>query len=317
MKKLFIAILILAITRLGVTYAAPNSNSIQNFFLGNSLNQTKSYNQVLALLVGPRGKPGAAGVAGRDGINGLNGINGRDGLPGAPGPVGPQGLIGPQGPQGPKGDPGERGAIGPQGIQGIPGPAGAPGANGAPGVNGLSVQISNASISECPNGGTKFSVGSSVSYACNGSNSGASGGTSVSGVGQVNLTTCDRNKTVNFRFSTIFKNADFFLDKVLITGVDEQCTGSKLQLFFKITNPLNSNTSVYLENDLMKCSITLSGGTNPKNSTEGNTEYSYEMPSNQSCDRSHGDGSTATSIELGKIGSRDVEYIIGFEIVSF
>ncbi len=90
MKKLVILILIFTFSKIGVTLAAPvNGNSIQNFFLGNAFNKPATYNQVLALLIGPTGKPGPAGVAGRNGFNGINGLDGKDGIDGAPGPVGP------------------------------------------------------------------------------------------------------------------------------------------------------------------------------------------------------------------------------------
>lgn len=71
------------------------------------------------------------------------------GAPGAQGPAGTQGAQGLQGPQGPQG---------PQGLQGLPGAA------------GTSVTVTAVSVGDfnCPYGGSRFVVGSVISYACSG-----------------------------------------------------------------------------------------------------------------------------------------------------
>jgi hypothetical protein len=120
MKKLVAILVILTFAKMGVSYADTNQPlTIRNFFLGTSPSADANLNQVLALLVGPEGKPGAAGVAGRDGFIGMNGQDGRDGIDGAPGPIGPQGiqgLVGLQGAQGPAGVAGATGHTGPAGV---------------------------------------------------------------------------------------------------------------------------------------------------------------------------------------------------------
>ena len=77
------------------------------------------------------------------------------------GAVGPQGTTGAKGD---KGDPGTQGAQGPSGPQGDPGAAGA---QGPPGTSVVSTILS-VGDAQCPYGGAKFQVGSTVTYACNG-----------------------------------------------------------------------------------------------------------------------------------------------------
>ena len=75
-----------------------------------------------------------------------------------------------KGPRGPKGATGPAGPAGPAGPQGAKGDAGANGSNGAPGAAGQSVKAENAlpDPSHCEEGGSKFTVGATTTYACNG-----------------------------------------------------------------------------------------------------------------------------------------------------
>jgi hypothetical protein len=97
MKKFAVVLLVLSLTRVGVAYAdSNNSSTSQNYFFGTK-SAAANLNQVLALLVGPKGDPGPAGVAGKDGLIGMNGQDGKDGkdgLDGAPGAVGAAGAAG-------------------------------------------------------------------------------------------------------------------------------------------------------------------------------------------------------------------------------
>jgi hypothetical protein len=77
---------------------------------------------------------------------------------------------GKRGPKGPKGATGPAGPVGPAGPQGPKGDAGASGANGGPGKDGESVKLAAASGAECPEGGTKITVGATSSKVCNGAN---------------------------------------------------------------------------------------------------------------------------------------------------
>jgi hypothetical protein len=58
-------------------------------------------------------------------------------------------------------------AIGELGPPGPPGPMGSTGAPGSPGAS-VGITALGAGDAHCPNGGTKFTAGSDVSYACNG-----------------------------------------------------------------------------------------------------------------------------------------------------
>lgn len=137
MKKFGLILLVLTLSRVAVAYAATppadtsSASSLSatnnNYFFGGGAAGTAALNQVLALLVGPKGDVGPAGVAGKNGLNGLNGVNG---LPGAPGEVGATG------PQGPAGKNGINGLNGVNGAQGPAGPAGPAGANGTGGGGG-------------------------------------------------------------------------------------------------------------------------------------------------------------------------------------
>ena len=155
MKKIFMILVIISLTRVGVAYAADTAaGTQQNYFFGKTSQSAANLNQVLALLVGPKGDPGPAGVAGRDGFIGMNGKDGKDGLPGAPGPVGP---------------------------------AGGTGAAGA----GIAIAQFTGTQGSCTNGGTKFIAGDgTTTYACNGTNGsgGGGGGGSIGyGAGEVSI----------------------------------------------------------------------------------------------------------------------------------
>lgn len=307
MKKISLLILIFAISKIGVSFAAPtNGNSIQNFFLGNAFNKPASYNQVLALLIGPEGKPGAVGVAGRDGYNGLDG---KDGLDGAPGPVGPQGAIGPQGPQGIQG---LQGIQGPQGIPGLTGAKGEPGVagrngldgvSGANGRDGQSVILTSLSIgdSNCPNGGSKFQVGSTITFACNGSSGSGSGSSSNIGNGNLELTRCDDMLT--FNLNTSF-NRGFYLNSITMSQVSRNCIGLTLTMAFQISGNKTSSAIEYQSNDKIYCEYPLnSGDTNSDNN-------SYTLPSSTNCQRESG----GSVFSLSKIATEDIDSMIGFQI---
>ncbi len=95
------------------------------------------------------------------------------GVDGAQGPVGQTGSQGPKGDTGAKGDAGAAGAdgaTGAAGAAGVAGPTGATGATGAGGKPGESVTIIPLAPGneKCPYGGTKFIIGETISYACNG-----------------------------------------------------------------------------------------------------------------------------------------------------
>lgn len=301
MKRLIFLVFVFTISKIGITLAAPVSgNSIQNFFLGNAFNKPSSYNQVLALLIGPTGKPGPAGVAGRNGFDGINGLDGKDGIDGAPGPVGPQGLIGPQGPAGERGPIGPQGPAGARGEKGEIGPAGPSGPVGASGQSVVITSLSSGD-SNCPNGGSKFQVGATITFACNGTSSSGSGSSSNYGSGTIELTSCD--DVVSFNLDANFDD-DFYLDSVKMSQVSGRCESLTLTMVFQISNPKISSVLNYQAGDKIYCEKVLSGG------NVASQNNSYIMNSSAIC-RVNKTGSTIT---LGDIATQDIETLVGFQI---
>jgi Collagen triple helix repeat (20 copies) len=98
---------------------------------------------------------------------------------GQPGPAGPRGETGPAGPRGETGVAGPRGEPGPAGQDGAPGRDGKDGINGRDGTSVTSTALEQ-SDSNCPAGGSQFTVASDVTYACNGA-PGPSGPTGPAG----------------------------------------------------------------------------------------------------------------------------------------
>ena len=148
MKKFALLLLLVSLTRIGVAYA-DTTNSNSGDYLFNSQQAAANLNQVLALLVGPKGDPGPAGVAGKDGLIGINGV---DGLPGAPGAAGQDGR------------------------------------NGVDGKDGVSVIATTfaGSRGTCTTGGTEFKdANGNLTYACNGAN-GANGINGLNGLNGLN-----------------------------------------------------------------------------------------------------------------------------------
>lgn len=328
MKRLFILLLILAISRATVTFGNPAAGlSIRDYFLGNSALANANVNQVLALLVGPEGPPGPAGVAGRDGFNGINGLNGLDGIPGAPGPVGPQGPQGETGPAGAQGAqgipglqglPGATGATGAQGPSGAQGAAGAPGAAGPAGPAGTSVVIQQVAVGDATQcsgrGGTKFIAGLTISYACNGATStSSSSGSSSLGQGTIDIGSCDADGEVTFEIKTFYRGDDFVLDGVKILGVDADCIDSTLTLYFKIkeSGSLLLPAASYSIGDLLTCNLQL---TEARRSGSGDAN-SFTMLPSTNCARESASRVAQSAILMSAIGTRDLNGLIGFEIV--
>ena len=130
--------------------------------------------------VGPAGPAGPQGPTGADGAPGPAGATGEPGAKGDPGPAGADGTDGVNGVNGVPGVDGRDGAPGADGTDGTNGVNGAPGADGAPGVDGVSVaSAAEPSGANCADGGSRFTAGASVTFACNGAD-GADGAASGS-----------------------------------------------------------------------------------------------------------------------------------------
>lgn len=250
MKKFAVILLVLSMTRIGVAYADSNSGSnSQDYFFGTK-SAAANLNQVLALLVGPKGDPGPAGVAGKDGLIGMNGIDGKDGR---------------------------------DGLDGAPGAVGAPGVAGAPGASVLAVAFTGVQ-GTCLTGGVKFTDGAgTVTYACNGRNgsdgangaqgaqgpAGAggtgTGGTIGYGQGEVSVTGCEADNKMIVNFARQFTGTDFVFNSFTIGNptvtdgdIKDTCATKTVGIYLKIKASGLVNTSGhYIANDVVKCSYTL------------------------------------------------------------
>lgn len=241
MKKLAVILVVLSLTRIGVAYADTNNPAdSQNYFFGTK-SASENLNQVLALLVGPKGEPGAAGVAGKDGLIGMDGQPGADGLPGAPGAVGATGPAGPAG------------------------------------ASVLSVAFTGAQ-GTCLSGGVRFTDGvGTVTYSCNGANGangangtngtngingGSGGGGSLTyGQGVVTVGACDTDGVVAVDVQRKFNGSDFVFsqfnigDSAITDGdIDPACTGLPISIYISINSSITRDaTRHYQPGDVIVC----------------------------------------------------------------
>ena len=223
MKRITFFLLILMISRIGTSYAAPNTNTspIQNFFVGGAKTDRVNINQVLSLIVGPAGKPGLAGK---------NGIAGKDGKAGPAGPAGAQGPAG----------------------------AGGAGGNGTPGESVTTTTIAVGAGACAGKGGASFTVGGQTTYACNGG--GGGGPTLGTGQGNVDVVGCstleDPVKVVLVHY---FDNSrkDFFLDGITFENLAPNCIvpGNQMVLTLSIQNGnlFYSDQENYIPGDVIEC----------------------------------------------------------------
>lgn len=301
MKKFAVILVVLSLTRIGVAYAdTTNPATNQDYFFGTKT-AAANLNQVLALLVGPEGKPGPAGVAGKDGLIGMDGKDGVDGLPGAPGAVG------------------------------------ATGAQGPAGASVLAVAFTGAQ-GTCSTGGVKFTDGAgTVTYTCNGLNGSSgsdgapgatgatgpqgpagtgsgSGGSIGYGQGEVAVGACEVDNKIVLGFKREFTGTDFVFsgftlgDLTTDGDIESGCATKTVSIYMKIKPAPIANTSGhYLADDIVKCTYTLQGAagwptTNPQFTlTNANT----------ACATIRAPG---TAVALNEIRTADYTDKIGFEI---
>ena len=314
MKKFAFLLLVLSMTRVAVAYAETNTATTskatqQSYFFGNSAQAAANLNQVLALLVGPRGVPGPAGVAGKDGFVGMNGQDGKNGLDGAPGAVGPQGPAGLNGKDGLNGVPG---------AQGPAGPAGA-GGNVAYAV----IPIDAANTTDCPSGlgGLKYHPNTgNDTIVCNG---GAGSGTgnllniqNGYASGAMNGTSCQGTTPIGISLSRQFNGNDFVFGNIAVTSVSDSvtaqnptgCIGKTLNFYFKIngSGSLNNSTD-YSNGRFVRCSFAITA-----------TSFTASASLSTACVTSTDSTGTSygsTTFPLGNISTADYINKIGFEIV--
>lgn len=294
MKKFAVVLLVLSLTRVGVAYAdSTNSSTSQNYFFGTK-SAAANLNQVLALLVGPKGDPGPAGVAGKDGLIGMDGkdgIDGKDGLNGAPG------------------------------VAGI---------DGKDGVSVLAAAFTGAQ-GTCLAGGVKFTAGDgTITYACNGANgaTGATGATGANGTGgggatgsigygqgEFSVGACEADNKIILGFTRQFTGTDFVFNSFTVGNptvtdgdIKNTCATKVMNFYMKIKSGTLVNTSGhYIAGDVVKCTYTLPGASGWPTS---NPQFTLTN-ANTACASLRAPG---TAVALNEINTADYTDAIGFEI---
>ena len=263
MKKFAVILLVLSLTRIGVAYAdSTNSSDSQNYFFGTK-SAAENLNQVLALLVGPKGDPGPAGVAGKDGLIGMDGKDGVDGKDGR------------------------------DGLDG------APGAVGVAGSSVISIAFTGAQ-GNCTAGGVKFTDGAgTVTYTCNGTpganglngtngtngvnGTGGGGGGLTYGQGVLAVGACDADGVIALNVQRKFNGTDFvfsefsFGDSAITDGdVDAACSGLPISAYITISNAVTKDYQrKYQPGDVIVCTKTYT--TNPWPTTNPQFTFSDSL----------------------------------------
>lgn len=308
MKKFAVILLVLSLTRIGVAYAdSTNSSDSQNYFFGTK-SAAENLNQVLALLVGPKGEPGPAGVAGKDGLigmdgkDGVDGKDGRDGLDGAPGAVGVAGSsvlsVAFTGAQGNCTAGGVRFTDGAGNVTYTCN--GAPGANGLNGINGTN--------------GTNGT---------NGINGGSGNGGSITyGQGVIAVGACDTDGVVAMDVQRKFNGFDFvfsqfsFGDSAVTDGdVDAACSGLAMSVYITISNSVTKDYQrKYQPGDVIVCTKTYS--TNPWPTSNPQFTFSDSLTPNICKISSRDSAVTSYFAGRGETPVRLVNGIVNIEDIS-
>lgn len=101
MKRLFVVLAILSLTRIGFAYADTTLTNSTSYVMGTNAEFVKALNLAIVVAGGSPGPAGPAGAAGAPGAAGAAGAPGVAGLPGAAGPAGAPGAPGAPGSPGP------------------------------------------------------------------------------------------------------------------------------------------------------------------------------------------------------------------------
>ena len=312
MKKVVALLLILTMSRVAVAYAATptTTSNQQSYFFGNTTQGQANLNQVLALLVGPRGVPGPAGVAGKDGFVGLNGQDGKNGLDGAPGAVGPQGPAGP---------------AGKNGVDGRNGAPGAPGGGGN--LGSFAVVALGVGDSMCALGGTKIvAVNGDQNYICNRSGGGGDSATVVTALDGISAnatyssTSCQGTTPLGVSFNRSFTGENFVLGNIAITTIEHACDGKMIRFYFKTqtTGSVDNPSGKYALSKYIRCGFTIQAPT-------AGSANSFQADATDSTACTTSDNASGTTwpvpsngvntYALSDISTYDFISKIGFEIV--
>ncbi|MBM3691665.1 MAG: hypothetical protein FJW76_06650 [Actinobacteria bacterium] len=320
MKKLAILLIFLSLTRIGVAYAVDDnlSNIRGSYFFGTSSREGADVvNSVLALLIGPEGKPGLLGPEGKSAYD----LAKAAGFPGTEA----EWLVSLTGKTG---DSAYDVAV----QAGFPGSKedwlktliGAPGGAGATGAAGASVTVEDEpSGANCTNGGKKLTSATRVAYVCNGTNGtggGGSGGGSIGyGAGEVTIGACTDTATVGVKAQ--FNGSDFVMENLTISGLQNGCAGKTFNFYYAIDSNtakvLKNPANVYTHGNTIKCTLAYPATTATKVPAVGvwgtaPNPHLTITSSNSTCRVVGG----STDFTIDKISTADYTNKIAFEILS-
>ena len=319
MKKLAILLIFLSLTRIGVAYAAENtvSNVRGSYFFGTSSREGADVvNSVLALLIGPEGKPGLLGPEGKSAYD----------LAAAAGFTGTQAewLVSLTGRNGDSAyDIAVQSGFNGTKEEWLRTLVGAPGGAGATGA-GVTVE-NEAAGANCTNGGKKLTSATGVAYVCNGTNGtgGGGGGGSIGyGAGEVNIGACTDTATVGVKAQ--FNGSDFVMENLTVSGLQAGCAGKTFNFYYAIDSNvatvLKNPAGVYTHGSKIKCTLAYPSPTAttkvPASGTWGTgTAIDPQLTitsSNSTCRVIGG----STDFTIDKISTADYTNKIAFEILS-
>ena len=318
MKKLAFLLIFLSVTRIGVAYAEDSVANISgSYFFGTSTTGAADVvNGVLALLIGPEGKPGLLGPEGKSAYD----VAKANGFPGTEA----EWLVSLTGKNG---DSAYDIAV-QSGFTGskedwLRSLIGTPGGAGAAGVAGTGVTVTNeASGANCSNGGYKLTSATGVAYVCNGTNgsgSGSGGGSIGYGNGEVSIGACTDTATVGVKAQ--FTGTDFVMENLTVSGLQAGCAGKTFNFYYAIDSNvatvLKNPAGVYTHNSKIKCTLAYPATTATKVPATGvwgtapNPQLTITS-SNSTCRVVGG----STDFTIDKISTADYTNKIAFEILS-
>lgn len=318
MKKLAFLLIFLSVTRIGVAYAEDSVANISgSYFFGTSTKGAADVvNGVLALLIGPEGKPGLLGPEGKSAydVAKANGFTGTEA----------EWLVSLTGKNGDSAyDIAVQAGFNGTKEEWLRSLIGTPGAAGVAGAAGAGITVTNeASGANCSNGGYKLTSATGVSYVCNGTNGsgGGSGGGSIGyGNGEVSIGACTDTATVGVKAQ--FTGTDFVMENLTVSGLQAGCAGKTFNFYYAIDSNvatvLKNPAGVYSHGSKIKCTLAYPATTATKVPATGvwGTSPNPQLTitsSNSTCRVVGG----ATDFTIDKISTADYTNRIAFEILS-
>jgi hypothetical protein len=314
MKKLAILLIFLSLTRIGVAYAADDtvSNIRGSYFFGTSSREGADVvNSVLALLIGPEGKPGLLGPEGKSAYE----VAKEAGFTGTEA----EWLVSLTGKNGDSAyDIAVQTGFSGTKEEWLRTLVGSPGGAGAAGA-GVTVE-DEASGANCTNGGKKLTSATGVAYVCNGTNGtggGGSGGGSIGyGAGEVSIGACTDTATVGVKAQ--FNGSDFVMENLTVSGLTNTCAGKTFNFYYAIDSNvatvLKNPAGVYTHGNKIKCTLAYPATTATKvpAAASWGTPQLTITSSNSTCRVIGG----STDFTIDKISTADYTNKIAFEILS-